>query len=169
MAPLPKPQACLRSRRRCSSNAENDERINAMWPAFETALKAAGVPHEMHKYPGTQHGFHNNSTPRFDESAAKLAWTVPLRTSRSISREGRFVGRSSESSGHPKVRRHRYCCWTGQRRLPLQCRHRGRLIEIIGMHPRAAGTPAAGRQEVTSYCKRRLNAASIAWLCGGTR
>jgi carboxymethylenebutenolidase len=54
--------------------AENDERINAMWPAFETALKAAGVPHEMHKYPGTQHGFHNNSTPRFDESAAKLAW-----------------------------------------------------------------------------------------------
>jgi carboxymethylenebutenolidase len=54
--------------------AENDERINAMWPAFETALNAAGVPHEMHKYPGTQHGFHNNSTPRFDEPAAKLAW-----------------------------------------------------------------------------------------------
>ena len=54
--------------------AENDERINAMWPAFEMALKAAGVPYEMHKYPGTQHGFHNNSTPRFDEAAAKLAW-----------------------------------------------------------------------------------------------
>jgi carboxymethylenebutenolidase len=54
--------------------AENDERINAMWPAFETALKAAGVPHEMHKYPGTQHGFHNNSTPRFNEAAAKLSW-----------------------------------------------------------------------------------------------
>ena len=54
--------------------AENDERINAMWPAFEMALKAAGVPYEMHKYPGTQHGFHNNSTPRFDEPAAKLAW-----------------------------------------------------------------------------------------------
>ena len=54
--------------------AENDERINAMSPAFETALNAAGVPHEMHKYPGTQHGFHNNSTPRFDEPAAKLAW-----------------------------------------------------------------------------------------------
>jgi carboxymethylenebutenolidase len=54
--------------------AENDERINAMWPAFETALKAAGVPHEAHKYPGTQHGFHNNSTPRYNEAAAKLAW-----------------------------------------------------------------------------------------------
>ena len=40
--------------------AENDERINAMWPAFKTALNATGVPHEMHKYPGTQHGFHNN-------------------------------------------------------------------------------------------------------------
>jgi carboxymethylenebutenolidase len=54
--------------------AENDERINAMWPAFEAALKAGGVPHEMHVYPGTQHGFHNNSTPRYNEAAAKLAW-----------------------------------------------------------------------------------------------
>ncbi|MCL4768509.1 MAG: dienelactone hydrolase family protein [Hyphomicrobiaceae bacterium] len=54
--------------------AENDERINAMWPAFEAALNAAGVPHEMHKYPGTQHGFHNNSTPRYREASAKLAW-----------------------------------------------------------------------------------------------
>ena len=54
--------------------AGNDERINAMWPAFETALKAAGVKHEMHMYEGTQHGFHNNSTPRFHEPSAKLAW-----------------------------------------------------------------------------------------------
>src|SRR3954466_5855797 len=54
--------------------AENDERINAMWPAYQAALKAAGVAHEMHMYPGTQHGFHNNSTPRYNEAAAKLAW-----------------------------------------------------------------------------------------------
>lgn len=54
--------------------AENDPRINEMWPPFETALKAAGVPHEAHFYPGTQHGFHNNSTPRFQEAAAKLSW-----------------------------------------------------------------------------------------------
>ena len=54
--------------------AENDERINAMWLAFEAALKAAGVPYEMHSYPGTQHGFHNNSTPRYREPSAKLAW-----------------------------------------------------------------------------------------------
>jgi carboxymethylenebutenolidase len=54
--------------------AENDERINAMWPAFETALKSAGVQYEMHMYPGTQHGFHNNSTPRYHEPSAKLAW-----------------------------------------------------------------------------------------------
>jgi carboxymethylenebutenolidase len=54
--------------------AENDERINAMWPAFEAALKAAGVQYEMYIYPGTQHGFHNNSTPRYREAAAKLAW-----------------------------------------------------------------------------------------------
>jgi carboxymethylenebutenolidase len=54
--------------------AENDQNINAMWPDYEKALKAAGVPHEMHAYPGTQHGFHNNSTPRYNEAAAKLSW-----------------------------------------------------------------------------------------------
>ena len=54
--------------------AENDERINAGWPAYETALKAAGVKFEMFTYPGTQHGFNNDTTPRYDEKAAKLAW-----------------------------------------------------------------------------------------------
>lgn len=54
--------------------AENDDRINAMRPEYEAALTANGVPFEMHTYPGTQHGFHNNSTPRFDEAAADLAW-----------------------------------------------------------------------------------------------
>jgi carboxymethylenebutenolidase len=54
--------------------AENDERINAMWPAFEAALKASGVRYQMHMYPGTQHGFHNNSTPRYNEVAATMAW-----------------------------------------------------------------------------------------------
>jgi len=58
--------------------AENDERINAMWPAFEAALKASGVRYEMYMYPGTQHGFHNNSTPRYQEAAAKLAWDRTL-------------------------------------------------------------------------------------------
>jgi len=54
--------------------AENDSGINGMWPTYETALKAAGVPHEAFFYPGTMHGFHNNSTPRYVEGAAKLAW-----------------------------------------------------------------------------------------------
>ncbi len=54
--------------------AETDERINAGWPAFEAALKAANVQYAMHKYPGTQHGFNNDTTPRYDEAAAKLAW-----------------------------------------------------------------------------------------------
>ncbi len=55
--------------------AENDERINAGWPAYETALKAAHVTYEMFKYPGTQHGFNNDTTPRYDEAAARLAWS----------------------------------------------------------------------------------------------
>jgi carboxymethylenebutenolidase len=54
--------------------AQNDERIDAMWPAYEAALKAAGVKYEMFIYPDTQHGFHNNSTPRYNEAAAKLSW-----------------------------------------------------------------------------------------------
>lgn len=55
--------------------AENDERVNAGWPAYEAALKAHGVRYEAHFYPGTQHGFNNNTTPRYDEAAAKLAWS----------------------------------------------------------------------------------------------
>jgi len=55
-------------------SAEVDARINASWPAFEEALKAANVPYERHLYPGTQHGFHNDTTPRYDATAAKLAW-----------------------------------------------------------------------------------------------
>jgi len=55
-------------------SAEVDERINASWPAFEQALKAAKVSYERHLYPGTQHGFNNDTTPRYDAAAAKLAW-----------------------------------------------------------------------------------------------
>ncbi|ANQ85500.1 dienelactone hydrolase family protein [Azoarcus olearius] len=54
--------------------AGNDERINAGWPAYEAALKAARVRYEAHFYPGAQHGFNNNTTPRFDATAASLAW-----------------------------------------------------------------------------------------------
>jgi carboxymethylenebutenolidase len=54
--------------------AETDERINAGWPAYEAALRANNVRYTMHKYPGTQHGFNNDTTPRYDEASAKLAW-----------------------------------------------------------------------------------------------
>ena len=54
--------------------AEKDERVNETYPAFEAALKAAGVAYQVFSYPGTQHGFHNNSTPRFNEEAASLSW-----------------------------------------------------------------------------------------------
>ena len=54
--------------------AQNDERINTMYPAYEAALKSAGVPYEVFIYPDTQHGFHNTSTPRYQEAAAKLSW-----------------------------------------------------------------------------------------------
>ncbi|MBL8339684.1 MAG: dienelactone hydrolase family protein [Rhodoferax sp.] len=55
-----------------------DERINAAWPAYEAALKAAGARYTAHQYPGTQHGFNNDTTPRFDAAAAKLAWDRTL-------------------------------------------------------------------------------------------
>jgi len=55
-------------------SAEVDDRINASWPAFEQALKAANVRYERFLYPGTQHGFHNDTTPRYNAEAAKLAW-----------------------------------------------------------------------------------------------
>jgi carboxymethylenebutenolidase len=51
-----------------------DERINAAWPAYEAALKAAGVKYTAYRYAGTQHGFNNDTTPRYDAAAAKLAW-----------------------------------------------------------------------------------------------
>jgi carboxymethylenebutenolidase len=54
--------------------AENDPGVNGTRPGYEEALKAAGASFEMQTYPGTQHGFHNNSTPRYNEAAAKLAW-----------------------------------------------------------------------------------------------
>ena len=54
--------------------AENDDRVNAGWPAYEAALKANNVKYEVFKYPGTQHGFNNDTTPRYDAAAAKLAW-----------------------------------------------------------------------------------------------
>lgn len=55
-------------------NASTDERILAGAPAYEAALAAAGVVFESHVYEGASHGFHNNSTPRYDEAAAALAW-----------------------------------------------------------------------------------------------
>jgi len=55
--------------------AGNDDRIDAGWPAYEAALKAAGVKYEAFIYPGVQHGFNNDTTPRFDAAAAKLAWS----------------------------------------------------------------------------------------------
>ena len=58
--------------------AENDPRINNTWPQYESSLKAAGVKAQGHFYGGTQHGFHNNSTPRFNQAAADLSWSRTL-------------------------------------------------------------------------------------------
>jgi carboxymethylenebutenolidase len=58
--------------------AELDTRITSGWPAFDTALKTANVPHEGYIYAGANHGFHNDTTPRYDEAAAKLAWQRTL-------------------------------------------------------------------------------------------
>ena len=55
--------------------ADNDDRVNGTFPAYEAALKAANVKFEAVKYPGTQHGFNNDTTPRYDDAAAKQAWS----------------------------------------------------------------------------------------------
>lgn len=57
---------------------ELDTRITSGWPAFDAALTAARVPHEGYVYVGANHGFHNDTTPRYDEAAAKLAWRRTL-------------------------------------------------------------------------------------------
>ena len=54
--------------------AEQDPNIMGRWPAYEAALKDNGVKHDAYIYPKTNHGFHNDTTPRYDEAAAKLAW-----------------------------------------------------------------------------------------------
>ncbi len=58
--------------------AEKDPRVLSKWPDYEAALKANHVRYEAYIYPGTSHGFHNDTTPRYDEAAAKLAWQRTL-------------------------------------------------------------------------------------------
>jgi carboxymethylenebutenolidase len=58
--------------------AEHDGRVNEGWPAYEEALKANGVKYTMHMYEDANHGFHNDTTPRYDEADAKLAWQRTL-------------------------------------------------------------------------------------------
>ena len=56
----------------------NDTRTNAAWPDYETALKQAGVRYKAYIYDGAEHGFNNDTTPRFDKAAADLAWARTL-------------------------------------------------------------------------------------------
>ena len=73
--PTPAPEMAAKVKAKLLvQQAEVDDRINGAWPAYEDALKAAGVSYTAHRYPGTQHGFNNDTTPRFDAPAAKLAW-----------------------------------------------------------------------------------------------
>jgi carboxymethylenebutenolidase len=68
--------------------AGNDERINSGWPGYEAALKAAGVSYQAFIYPGVEHGFNNDTTPRYDEAAAKLAWERTLALFNRVLRSG---------------------------------------------------------------------------------
>lgn len=58
--------------------AEKDQRVNAGWPDYEAALKKYGKQYQAHIYPGVQHGFHNDTTPRYNKAAAELAWQRTL-------------------------------------------------------------------------------------------
>ena len=59
-------------------HAGNDERINAGWPAYEAALSEHQKEYSVHFYPDVNHGFHNDTTPRYDEEAARLSWRRTL-------------------------------------------------------------------------------------------
>ena len=73
--------------------ADQDPNINATWPAYEAALKANGIKYEAHVYPKTNHGFHNDTTPRYDEAAAKLAWQRTIdHFNKTLKRRIRLVG-----------------------------------------------------------------------------
>ena len=72
--------------------ADNDDYVNPGYPAFASAMKAAGVRYEVHTYPGTQHGFHNDSTPRYNAAAAKLAWERTLAFFRKYLAQGARAG-----------------------------------------------------------------------------
>ena len=58
--------------------ASLDKRVNASWPDYQAALEAQEVPYTMHMYEGANHGFHNDSTSRYDAAAAELAWQRTL-------------------------------------------------------------------------------------------
>jgi carboxymethylenebutenolidase len=75
----PKPEEAAKIKAPINAQyGEMDERITSGWPAYDTALTEAKVPHEGHVYKGAQHGFHNDTTPRYDEAAAKEAWERTL-------------------------------------------------------------------------------------------
>jgi carboxymethylenebutenolidase len=77
--PQPKPEDAAKIKAPMQLHyAENDDNINKGIPAYEEALKAAGVKVDVYNYPGTYHGFNNDTTPRYDEKAAKLAWSRAL-------------------------------------------------------------------------------------------
>jgi carboxymethylenebutenolidase len=59
-------------------HGELDKNLDATWPAYDAALTASKIPHEGYIYPNANHGFHNDTTPRYDEAAAKLAWQRTL-------------------------------------------------------------------------------------------
>lgn len=77
--------------------AENDERINAGWPAHREALDAAGVRYALYQPAGTRHGFHNDTTPRYDEAAAREAWTRSIELFGRVLRDG--AARQPERGG----------------------------------------------------------------------
>ena len=73
MADVPKIKAAV-----LAHHAELDTRLASTWPEYDAALTAAKIPHAGYIYPKTNHGFHNDTTPRYDEAAAKLAWQRTL-------------------------------------------------------------------------------------------
>jgi hypothetical protein len=134
--------------------AQNDERIDAAWPPYEAALKKAGVRYEAYIYPGTQHGFNNDTTPRYDAKAAALAWSRTLAFFGSNLKAGERARASEALLPRPQVPSPASTPTDAGGDLPVASADRVD-VQHVSASWRARGLRAGGRAAARRRCRRR--------------